>query len=394
MTVVDGKEPDIASHLSVGLAVMVHVAPNRNDSPRFKTYLRGWQHGSYIILDVPTELETALPVRSQQCVVMRFMSHGAACGCLTTVLDMGAGKQMQYIRVAWPENVRVIALRRQERAVTRVPCTVGIEGRQPFEAELVDVSTGGCRLTLRDELTGGTKVKLSFILPDGTEIENAGAVVQSAMSDPSGFQHGCKWETVNELQESDIAFFVATSLSDLRHAKEKFQAVLFIDSEPNDSASLRERLAEIGIERILALDSIDGIYRLRRANPRAVFIGLDHPHVDAAALCGLIRDSERFKSTPVYVFGGGSDGERQANEAGATGYLPSLADVEGVMTLLEKHLTIAEKVQTPAAADETVADSDKSGGEAAETSSSEAVKEPEEPAAPAADSTEPAEKDT
>ncbi|MBZ0287447.1 MAG: flagellar brake protein, partial [Anaerolineae bacterium] len=115
MTVVDGKEPDIASHLSVGLAVMVHVAPNRNDSPRFKTYLRGWQHGSYIILDVPAEFGESLPVRPQQSVVMRFMSQGAACGCLTTILDMGSGKQMQYIRVAWPEDVRVIALRRQER---------------------------------------------------------------------------------------------------------------------------------------------------------------------------------------------------------------------------------------------------------------------------------------
>jgi len=138
------KAENVGQLLKVGTPAIVHPDPDRADSARLRAVIRGWQPGGYIILDIPREEVYAFKV--DQHVVIRFVAEGDACGCDCRILDRGSGPFFSFVRVSWPNEFTSVRIRKHERVEVNVPCTVQPLGGPSFQAEISDVSTGGCRL--------------------------------------------------------------------------------------------------------------------------------------------------------------------------------------------------------------------------------------------------------
>jgi len=134
---------DIARCLEVGRAVVIQpVSAGAAGNWRLQGFIRGWQEGRYVLLDARDD---AVPtfVRSEMACTVRFLFQGTACGFRATILDLGPGT---FIRVTWPAEMSFAQVRRHERVEVAIPCTAGVEGAEPAQASITDLSLGGCRV--------------------------------------------------------------------------------------------------------------------------------------------------------------------------------------------------------------------------------------------------------
>ncbi len=323
-----GETQDIERYLSVGSAGILHTEPHRKDGPRYKTTIRGWQKGSYVMLDMPADDELAL-VRGQPCVV-RFVARGEACGFDARAQNWGC-RIHPYFRVEWPSHIEVVSVRKYERIEANLPCTVALDDESSLEGEIRDLSAGGCSLFLSEAQPVGSRLRASFKLPDGTNIENLECVVRNARPNRVGAFHGCEFEGDPGAARNDLEFFVSTTLERMRVTTRASQRVLFIEGEPEDVAVLQGVLQDRGYGVTVASGLVAGFHRLRMSAPRVLLLNWRQKDLSGLEICAIVRATRGFEDLPVFLYGGEDPSlEEQALKAGATQYFPSITMTERI----------------------------------------------------------------
>ena len=119
-------------------------------------------------------------------------------------------------RVAWPRSIEVVQLRRHERVRISVPCEAVFPDGRREDAEINDISTGGCGFITRKRPKKDVVVELSFALARGLSFENIKAVVCNVTVSRGRCQVGCRFSELGVNDSHHIDLFVVTKLEGTR----------------------------------------------------------------------------------------------------------------------------------------------------------------------------------
>jgi len=321
---------DVESFFQVGRAVVLHSERVQSEEGRIRTFMRGWQRGSYLLLDIPRSASKAVSLRVGDPCVLRFLADGDACGCSSEVEDLGTGSHFSFVRVCWPESVSCVRVRKHERVNLHAPCELKLDNGRIVGGELVDMSAGGCKVEVPHALPKDDRVGLSFALPDGSLIENMRAVVCASAEGADGAWIGCEYYDPDEAALYDIEFFVATTLARLRAERPDSSHVLIIEPDANTVNNLKIGLKSAGFDVTIAPGPVDGFFWLRLATPSALLASADQQVISGADVVKIIKTTRQFKNLPIIVYGGSGDAGKRAVEAGAIAHMPSASEVQKI----------------------------------------------------------------
>lgn len=327
---------DIERYFAVGLGATIQALSDNLKHPRYRSFIRGWQRGQYVMIDRPMLNQRYIDLpRTDPCAV-RFLSEGVACGFQGQVLDLGPRSLVSHIYVAWPTEVSLIRVRSHERVKTAITCSVAVgRSRDKVHAEIRDVSEGGCALLLPSRLVVATKVRIWCTLPDGTAIDGVSALIRRIRATEEGFFHGCRFEAPEEGLHNDLQIFVADTLERLRSVDAPAYRVLVIDSHPEVAEAIRGQIEKKGYNVVASRGLVEGFYRLKVAYPSAVLINQEQEALSGVEICRLIRQAHGYHALPVIIYGTKEDLRAEAKAAGATGYVPTSVLIKQVAQLLQ-----------------------------------------------------------
>ncbi len=317
----------LGQFLRVGTPAILHPDPDKADSVRLRATIRGWQPGLYIILDLPKD--EAYAFKSGRRAALRFVAEGEACGCTVKVADRGAGSYFTYVRVTWPREFTSVSVRKHERVQLNVPCQVQPVGSEPFEAEICDLSTGGCRILSPQALTTGRDIELSFTLPDGSEMAGLSAIVRGVSTKRTNSYLGCKFVEDQDAIINEIDFYVTSTLESLRSGDGDELRVIVLEHGMKLANAIRPLLKESGIDTVAVTQVVDAFSLLRMGHSAALLVNQEQPELDGLTVCRCVKKTPRFEELPVFLCGtGGGDLDAQAQDAGVTACFPSIAAEE------------------------------------------------------------------
>lgn len=325
-----GENRGIVEYLEVGCAAVLHPSPDRTDNLRYRTVIRGWREGAYVLFDMPDEELHCVP--NQACVI-RFLVRGEACGFSTRIAAWGT-KAKRYFHVLWPPSIQAVGFRKFERVECSIPCTLTTDEGKTLEGEVRDMSRGGVAIWLKTKLNTSGRVRVAFRLPDGARVEGAPCTVRSVHPMQGGALHGCEIDedAPDDLRES-IGFFVSTTLERMHPPQAFGHRVVFIEQDDDRIKTLREALENQGVETAVARGIVDGFFRLRTALPSVLLISGDLDEMAPGELCRIVKNTPGLDSLSMFVYGGeGADVEATVKEAGAEHYFASVAVTEQIVS--------------------------------------------------------------
>jgi CheY-like chemotaxis protein len=335
------NDDDIENFLQVGTRIIYYGDLQLKRAPRYHSALRGWQRNVHLLLDRPKAISgDYAPLQEGQGCSLRFIKDGLACAVETQVIDWDTRRSHPFLRACWPSQVRRTAFRRTERVPLQVRCTVIPEDGCVHEAEMRDISLGGCSLQALERYETGGVLRISMSLPDGFKVRDTGATVRSCTPCGDAWLLGCAFEDGQDLVYNDIAFFVLTTLERRRSHRPNsgtFAQILVIDGDANRCLELRGALEEQGLDTFTATHALDGLYRLRVAPPAAVLISSANRGISAIDVCRIVKSAPDYATLPLYLYG--SDDQEvgeQARAAGAAGHFtvaPGAKPIEMALTL-------------------------------------------------------------
>ncbi len=326
----------IERSLAVGRAVIMCASDAQDERNRVRGFIRGWQRGAYVLLDIPDVKGSSFPFRAGASCVLRFIADGDACACATSILDLGSGSHFSYIRVQWPLQLESIRVRRHGRAPVACPCTITLADAREVHGELQDISAGGCRMLISGSLPKETHLTLSFELPDGSVVRSLPATVASAVSVGNGNALGLQFADPDESIVNDIEFFVASTLSRLRGGMQEQPKILVITQNGRKATDLKLMLKDRNYDVTLAIGVVDGFFSLRLARPAALVVALADEGMASADICRYVRETRQFTELPLVVYGGTLAEQKHVMDAGATKWYPGSTSIKEVCAVIEQ----------------------------------------------------------
>lgn len=322
---------DIERCLEVGRPAVLSVAVRRGEVSA-RAIIRGWQRGSYVLLDIPDDTGLGVGPRVGDRCKLRFLADGDACGLDATLIDLGSGSHFSYVRVAWPHAVTLTRVRRHQRVQVHIPCTVQIETGNPIEGEIHDISAGGCRVALDRALPQGSRISVSFTLPGNAAPCSIAAETCAAGAFPGGAWLGCKFVDATEELRYAIDFFVATAAANLRAAPHHANRVLVVDPGLQQAATLKQALVSSGCDVTTAPNVVDAFFWLRAATPVVLVLHADPKPFRGIDVVTSLRAMPTFAGVSIVLYGGAPADRDAALAVGAAHYLTSSAQVQELVT--------------------------------------------------------------
>jgi hypothetical protein len=311
---------DLVSLLHVGESAVLTLSPGKSLAPRYKTAIRGWNYCSFIIFDRPRVRDHYVRLEKGEPCVVRFLSHGKACGFDSVVVDYDMRQEKPSCALLWPKSFELVSFRRYERVALFIPCMVEIDGEK-IEGEVQDVSLNGCRISISKVVENNSLAKVSFDLPDGSVAEDLEVRVRNQQDSGFTVVLGCEFEPGQEFARSDIAFFVASTLERGMLDKKSAKRVFIIDADPNSSSILYGMFEDNGWQAFVADNSVEGLLRLRILPPVALVINEAQQDMMGAAVLRLIKESKGLSNLRIFIYRGKDEVIRNcAKEAGLSGY--------------------------------------------------------------------------
>lgn len=347
MTISNPSEAEVSLEkiLLVGRATIVDPCSEEDDkSLRFGAFVRGWLVGEYILLDSRMTTDQAGALNRGQRCILRFMADGTAYAFPTRVIDMGSGAYYSFFRVAWPTEIKRVCVRKYERVDVELPVAVEAEDGTPIRGDLIDLSAGGCRVTLPRSYEKNDKIVLSFNLPDGTALDKISGIVRNVITLKEKNFIGLQFENLTEEQRQNIEFFVTTTLGQRRAGLSNGRWVLIIDPRAERTSNLLHSLEQEGVKTILEESTVTGIARMSVALPSAILISHEQNGCTGMDICKVIRSTQRYSSVPLYIYGVGGTKDRELTQqtvaqAGATGLFQSIEIVEPIIKTIKDILS-------------------------------------------------------
>lgn len=310
------EEHDFEQYMQVGCPVVFHSDPFVKEAPRYSTTVRGWRRLSYILLDRPKISGRFAAIRENQPCVIRFVRDGKACAFDSLVLDWDTRPHNAYCRIEWPRDFKVVVFRRFERIKVDLPCDIHA-GNTPESGRVMDLSIGGCRVSMQNAIPDDTNLSLSFVLPDGCPIEHVQCRVRNAQPAGDFFCMGCEFAEGQICVESNVAFYITTMLERTGVRSANAETILIIDPTPGVAMDVRRVLQARGYETFIATEIVDGFAHLRLAPPGALLINTEQGDLDGFLLARLVRMTNGLESIPIFLYN--STGPEQAERAKALG---------------------------------------------------------------------------
>ena len=319
---------DIERCLDVGRPAVLSISAKRGGEATARAIIRGWQRGSYVLLDIPDETGLGAGPRVGDSCRLRFLAEGDACGLDATVIDLGSGSHFSFVKIAWPHNVTMTRVRKHQRVQVNLPCTVHLGAGDPIPGEIQDISAGGCRLAIDRPLPQRVQINVHFTLPGKTQELNQPAETCASGAFVGGAWIGCKFTDISEELRYDIDFFVATTAANLRIGSQSGNRILIIHTALAEVAPLRQALSTQGYDVTVAHNVLDGFFWLRASTPSVVMLHADLKPFRGLDILTSLRALPAFETLPVIIFGGTDADQSAALKAGASQYLVSSAQVQ------------------------------------------------------------------
>lgn len=313
--------------LEVGRPAVLYIDKRIGGECSVRVIIRGWQRGSYVLLDTPSPEGLGVGTRPGDPCRLRFLADGDACSLDVTLQELGSGRSFSYLRVTWPHHMVLTRVRKHQRLRVRIRCVLTVAENQRIEGEINDLSAGGCRIELDQALDQGTKFKLSFELPDGMNYEDIATTACASGSFAGGAWIGCKFDDLPEPLRYEIDFFVAWETARHRSGHGGNPTLLVIAPDLGESAKLRQTLLAQGYDVTIAPSVVDGFFWLRTACPGVLLLHTRQTHFAARDIVQAVRDTRSLRGLPVIVFGCPEAQHAALAQAGATQCL--VADAPG-----------------------------------------------------------------
>lgn len=321
------QQVDVERFLAVGQVAVVQTEPNRKDGPRFPTTFLGWRKGRVILIEHPRTPEgREVAFRDGHPIVLRFIHEGQACAFATEILDWSGGRDSQ-VRLRWPITVEILVLRRFDRIPFEGPVTVKRVRSPAVQGKFVDLSAGGCGISVDEEITKGENLHLGFCLPDGAVISGLEVTVRMARQAAGSTLLGCEYGPGQEQARNDIGLYVMAVLAHGRGANNRAagaaaQRVLLVEHSLDTAEKFRRLLARHNIEALVTTNVVDTFYTVRAVSLHGVAIAHDLPGLNGLEVCRLIRQARGLESLPLVLYGGDSLAA-EAARVGASRWLPA-----------------------------------------------------------------------
>jgi c-di-GMP-binding flagellar brake protein YcgR len=318
---------ELEQFFSVGAVTMLHTQPNRRDSSRFRTVLRGWKIHQHLILDRPRDANNAFAILEEggSCV-LRFLRDGQACACESQILAWDTHKNNPYVRLRWPKEISYTSFRQSERVPLKLACRVHWPDNAKTEEELRDLSAGGCSLFSTRTCSEGGQINVGVELPDGVHIKGVDGIVRNVRDVKGGFLLGIQFLGGQDIAKNDLTFFVTSTLARRREDcdnESRGATILLIDECTELFESLLDPLRRMGIELVWAGNLVDGLHRLRMLTPQGVLLNQANSALPGTEICRVVRRASGLEKIPLWVYGKAElDMGRRCKEAGATGFFP------------------------------------------------------------------------
>ena len=338
---------EVEQYFEVGRAVVLHMKNIQSAEGRVRTYIRGWQRGAYILLDIPSPAKSGAALRAGAECSLRFLADGNACACDSEIQALGSGANFSYVRVNWPQAVSCVRVRKHERINLHARCTVHLGSGDEFDGELVDLSAGGCKILVPVPMLKHEQLRLHFELPDGSVVENIEVDVCASGRTSDGAWIGCEYHDPDETALYDIEFFVATTLARLRADRHDANHVLIMEPDPKQVNELRLSLTDAGYEVTLAPGAVDGFFWLRLSRPAVLLAGANQDAISGADVCRIVRSTRQFRNLPVIIYGGDAQAGKGARDAGADMYFASTREVKPIIAAVKDAVASAHAATQP-----------------------------------------------
>ena len=319
---------EIERCLDVGRPAVLTISAKRGGEVTARAIIRGWQRGSYLLLDIPDDTGLGAGPRIGDSCRLRFLADGDACGLDATLIDLGSGSHFSYIKIAWPHNITMSRVRKHQRVQVNLPCTIHLGAGDPIPGEIQDISAGGCRVAIDREVPQRVQISVRFSLPGIAQPVNQPAETCAAGAFVGGAWIGCKFIDVSDELRYEIEFFVTTAAANLRIGPQGGNRVLIIHPDLAQIAPLRQALSTQGYDVTVAHNMLDGFFWLRAGTPSALILHSDLKPFRSLDVITSLRALPAFATFPVILFGGTDTDQSAAIKAGATQYLVASAQVQ------------------------------------------------------------------
>ncbi|HOE66579.1 MAG TPA: PilZ domain-containing protein [Candidatus Hydrogenedentes bacterium] len=323
---------EVEKFLAVGAIATFNPHPSLPQEQRFRTAIRGWKRGEYIILDMPPRQHAgSVYFRDKQPCLIHFFYEGTACGFDAEVLEIPRSSAGAEFWVSWPGYIHSVAVRQHERLKISLPCTLNDDHGTTCAGEIQDLSEGGCLARANVAFNKGAIITLRLAFPDGAAVDPIRAEIRNMRGTPGGYFIGCAFREVTPTTKSSIAFYITSAYSLLRGKMTQGRRTLLIQGTSNQDVSLLDdAIMKFRVDMVVSSGALEGFHRLHVLRPMAVLLEADVPP-DAVALGTVIKQTPGFENTLVFIYGG--DAQTLAPRiaaAGLDGHVPLVTDAKRI----------------------------------------------------------------
>jgi len=169
---------------------------------RFNSTVVGMDPPAYLILKPSGDASrVAAKLYKGNTVVVRYIHAGSVYGFQSTTLGTIA-EPVRLVFIAYPKIVAEHNIRTDKRIECVLPATVTV-GEEALEAVILDVSQGGCRLSLSEPpadsgIRVGSELAIAFALPGIEGRLEVEGKVRNVRQDERGLELGVQFEPLDE----------------------------------------------------------------------------------------------------------------------------------------------------------------------------------------------------
>ncbi len=119
--------------------------------------------------------------------------------------------------------------------------------------------------------------------------------------------------------------------------------ILVIDDSKTIRRTAEALLVKEGCEVITAVDGFDALAKIAENDPNLIFCDIMMPRLDGYQTCALIKNNERFKSTPVIMLSS-KDGlfdKAKGRIVGSDHYLTKPFSRDELLSAIKEHVATA-----------------------------------------------------
>lgn len=177
----------------------------QNKAIRCKSRIVGWHKEQFFILEGPRVNGKDLPSKPGEAMVVRFMLDGTIYGFNATLVRKIL-LPIQMWLMSYPNIVETKTLRQDERLSMLIPAS--IHGQEKNKALILDLSKGGALVEVNQKFELGSKLKISFSLPNNDKVDDMEVEVRGFSTNQNGFQIGTSFDGANQEHRQKINSFI------------------------------------------------------------------------------------------------------------------------------------------------------------------------------------------